>query len=815
MDQRKKIIEAISEIGKSRIGLSAYERQLESAGMTWLETIAPSVPADADEQGIYSLITDLSSVVESLLAVPSTPSVNIFLGNVLSLLVEQERRIPRSKRIMKRLLNAQTAKSAESDRKHLLVVESSIASTKTAYFEGIERLCESEHHLPLDAPDDLDTRVEAVIAWLKAQSIDITALDGIACRGGYVQPVPTGTYRVVPEMLLDLEQPRIDHPSNMSAAIAMRVAAMTGAKGPLLITTSDPVGSDEIETVERLTGFIKIKQDGSGAHYLNHKAVRRMLATILGINYKDVNAITVHLGNAMSIALHRTGKITSIIDSISGVPSTNRSGPLSLQRILEALRNDEVTLKELEAITLSRGGLLSLAGTNDFRTLDAFRHKGATRLQQKKIDLIFDFFAREITSAALKLTADGKPIDFIALTGGVARSEELSRRIQSNIAGRYPLILVPGSIELESLAAGWLRGVYEPETIRDYIEERDALREKRQDENRLIDTVIFERKIRYRKKDAPIVSLDDLIDATCMIVKENFSPTIGIVGANNEEAILAAKRANEEGSYRIAKFQLLGDFAEISQIAYDFDLMIDNDNYNIVDTENPIDDAIKMLESNQVQVLMKGSVKTESILRGVFHFLKDSGKLKPGELISHVFVMDIPVRNKLLLISDAAVNTYPDEEKRIKIIENTLKVASTLNIQKPKVAVVSAIESVNLSIESSIVAERIAGHFAGRNDCIVEGPLSFDVAMDQGIAMEKHYKGQIRGNADILIMPDIDAGNVLYKSLTTQSGATAAGVILCGNMPLVLTSRGDSARSKLSSISLAVKLFFDPKQSQR
>jgi len=171
--------------------------------------------------------------------------------------------------------------------------------------------------------------------------------------------------------------------------------------------------------------------------------------------------------------------------------------------------------------------------------------------------------------------------------------------------------------------------------------------------------------------------------------------------------------------------------------------------------------------------------------------------------------VDIPVRNKLLLISDAAVNPYPDEEKKVKIIENALRVAKHLNIKKPKVAVISAIENVNLSIESSIEAERIAERFADRGDCIVEGPLSFDVAMDGKIALEKRYRGEIRGTADILIMPDIDAGNVLYKSLTTQSGATAAGVILCGDMPLVLTSRGDSARSKLASISLAVKLFLN------
>jgi len=173
-----------------------------------------------------------------------------------------------------------------------------------------------------------------------------------------------------------------------------------------------------------------------------------------------------------------------------------------------------------------------------------------------------------------------------------------------------------------------------------------------------------------------------------------------------------------------------------------------------------------------------------------------------------VVVMDIPRRNKLVLISDAAVNTYPDEEKRVKILQNALKVAYNLNIRQPKAAIISAIESVNLSVESSMEAERIARRFDGRNDCIVEGPLSFDVAMDADIAREKKYKGRIMGNADVLLMPDIDAGNVAYKSLTTQSGATVAGVILCGDIPMVLTSRGDSARSKLASISLAVKLFF-------
>lgn len=809
MDPQKRIIDAISEISKSRVGLNAYERQLETASAAWLETLSKRISEETTEAAINDVIVELSSVVESLLLVSGTPYVNMLTGKALSLLVQAERQIPRSRKIMKRLLSRRTADLADAEKKRLLLVNPGFMSTKAACFDGIDKIHEIELHLSPDTSDSVNARLESILSWLSEINIELSSIDGIACRCGFLHPVSAGTYRIVPKMLKDLEHPRIEHASNMSIAITMKLAELSGREKDILLTTSDMVVSDEIELVERLTGFIKIKRDGSGAHYLNHKAVLRMLASMVGREAGEINAVTAHLGYGISIVLHRNNRVTSLYDAFSGLPTTNKCGPLDLPRLIDGIKTDEITFKELESVTFSRGGLLSLAGTDDFRTLEGFRFKGATYLQQKKISLIFDFFARQITSAALKLTSDGKPIDMMALTGGLANSQELVRRIEKNIAGRYPLVMVPWSLEQESLAAGLLRGFYEPESLKDYIEERDALKNKRHEEDRLIDTVIFDRKVTYRKKDAPIVSLDELIDATCLTVREHYTPSIAIVGADNEEAILAAKRANEEGSYRIAKFNLLGDFAAINQIAYDFDLIIDNDNYSIIDTENPVEEATGLLESGQAQIIMKGSLHTDELLRGVLRYLKDSGKLRKGELISHIFVMDIPVRNKLLLISDAAVNTYPDEEKKVKIIENALKVANNLNIKKPKIAVISAIENVTLSIESSIEAERIAERFADRKDCIVEGPLSFDVAMDQKIAAEKHYKGEISGTADILILPNIDAGNILYKSLTTQSGATAAGIILCGDMPLVLTSRGDSARSKLASISLAVKLFLN------
>jgi len=809
VNMKRQIKETIAKINKASVGLRAYEDQLESVSAAWLEGLSRSVGKEPGEFEVDNAVRELISSIELLLSVSGSRRVNKIAGESLSLLMQLECCVPGAKNIMKYLLGKQTADMAGVGKKRLLVVNPAMTYTKVAYFEGIEKITETDIHLSPDISDGIGARVESIVSWFSETDLDISSLDGIACRSGFLKPVPTGTYRVVPEMLYDLENPRIDHPFNMSVAITMKLAKISGHENEILLTTSDPFVSDEVETAERLTGFIKIKRDGTGAHYLDHKAVFKVLSSLLGRSPDDMNVITVHLGNGISVVLHRNGRVISLVDAFSGVPSTSRSGPLDLPRLLDGLRNDEVTLKELESVTFSRGGLLSLAGTDDFRTLEGFRHEGATDIQRKKIELIFEFFARQITSAALKLTSDGKPVEMIALTGGLVLSGELMNRIEKNIAGRYPVVLIPESMEHESLAAGLIHGFYKPESLKDYVKERDALKAKRHEEDRLINTVIFDRKVIYRTKDAPIVTMDELIDATCITVKENFPPTIAIVGADNEEAVLAAKRANEEGSYRIAKFNLVGDFAAINQIAYDFDLIIDNDNFTITDTENPVEASVKLLDIGQVHILMKGEMHTDEVLRGVFHYLKNSGKLNPGELISHVFVMDIPVRNKLLLITDAAVNPYPNEVKKIKIIENALRVAFKLNIKKPKVAVISAIENVNPSVESSIKAGRIAGRFSSRSDCIVEGPLSFDVAMDQDIAHEKHYQGEIRGTADILIMPDIDAGNVLYKSLTTQSGAISAGVILCGDMPLVLTSRGDSARSKLASISLAVKLFFD------
>ena len=815
-EARKYVIEAISEIARVRTNLTAYQVQLQDAAESWLQELAMRLTKDDQGEDTPRVLRELSSVVQLLLPqCCNDERTNPLFGKALSLLIQVERKQGGSERLMRRLLDAQLAERCALDGRRVLVLNPGFTGTTVCWFEGLCKVHAARAHNQPGAPDTLERRLQFIQALLSRWGVDAKTLDGIACRCGFVKPVPTGTYRVVPEMLQDLIEVRQDHADSLGIPLALNLIERLGLKQPMLITTTDPIISDEVEILDRVTGLVDLKRQGMAAHYLNHKAMWKVLASLIGKEREDLDMVTGHLGSAMSFARHRRGQVTAVVDTLSGTPSSCGCGPVDPRLLIEANKSEGFSWKNLQQAVYNRGGLLSLAGTDDFGALLGFRQHGASEEQKSKIELVLDFFSRKIASALLRLTADGKPVSLLAFTGGLTGMPELTGRVEASLAARYPIVWVEGTLVDEALASGCIRGLYQPEGLKDYATERDVYRQKRSEENRLLDTKIFEREVYYRKKGAPITSLAELIDAAGLAVREGFVPRVAIVGADNEEAILAAKRANAEGRYHIAKFDLVGDHRAINEIAYEYDLVIDDDNYAIVDSDTPTADAIRLLEANRVHVLMKGSLKTEVILRDVLRYLKSKGRLKPGQLVSHVVVMEIPGRGKMTLISDAGVNPAPDEEKRRKIIENALIVARSLHLHMPKVAVMSAVEKTNASIDSSVEAERIASHFTERTDCIVEGPLSFDVAMEPAAAREKHYPGKIQGDADILIMPDIDAGNMLYKALITQSGATAAGVILCGDMPLILTSRSDSARSKLASIALSVQMYFEVFQHQK
>jgi butyrate kinase len=809
VDDRARLIDALADLGRAQITGGAAAGLVSSLGGPWLDARAEALERPLEPPERAARVTELQGLVDTLRGLASGGSVDRLLGRAVGIIARSDMAAGEGGAILRRLLPEALADEIRGAPRRVLVLNPGSTSTKLAVFDGLERAHEAEVHLSPDAVDGVEARAASVAADLERAGVALDTLDAIACRCGFVRPVPTGTYRVVPEMSADLEAPRIRHASNLAIPIGLRLAERAGRARDILLTTSDPVVSDEVELVARVTGFVKIKRDGTGAHYLNHKGVWRLTASILGEEPERLSMVTAHLGGGVSVARHHGGRVTALVDAFSGVPSANRCGGLDLPRLLAALKDDEVTFKELEAVVFSRGGLLSLAGTNDFRALTSFRRHGATEAQRRKIDLVLDHYARRIGASILALAADGRPVRVVVLTGGLSRSDELMRRVTRDLGDRFPVVTIPGAVEHEALAAGALRGLLEPESLADYVSARDALRARRHAEDRLIDQPVFDRQVLYKKASAPIRDLDQLIDAAYVASEGDAPPRMAIIGADNDEVILAARRANAEGRFRLARFSLVGDMAAINRVAFEHDLVIDGENYEIIDSDDPVADALRLLDEGRVQLLMKGSLKTEQILRGVLKHFSATGRMTRGDLVSHVLVADIPVRSKLLLMSDAAVNPYPDVDKRARITETALRVARALRIARPHVAVLSATEAVNRSVDSSVDAQTLAARFEGRADCVVEGPLSFDVAMDPASAVEKGYAGEIRGSADVLIVPNIDAGNILYKTLTTQSHATAAGVILFGDQPMALTSRGDSARSKLASIALAVKLYAD------
>ncbi len=710
--------------------------------------------------------------------------------------------------IYRRLLGAERAERMATEAYRILVINPGSTSTKLAYFEGVEKRAAYEVHIDADVEDGAEPRAETIRAWLDEQSIDIRELHGIAVRGGLFEPIPGGTYPLSPAIMDDLAHARLQHAANLAVPIAISLREWAGlAEADLTITMTDPAVIDEVEITSRMTGLRDIKTDGTLVHYLNHRAVIRLSAWEFGLDPGEASVVSAHLGGGFSVIRHHAGRAVKVSNAFSGLPSSNRSGSLPIAELILGMRENQYSLAELSEGVFREGGLLSLAGTNDFKTLLEFKEHGATPEQVEKIDLVIDFFAQCIAEGILSASAGwGRP-DFVCITGGLSRSETMAELIEQRLGGLLPLVRVPGSLEQESLAAGMALALIDPASLLDYEKERDELHAYRARENHLIDRPVFQRKVLRRREGSPIRSLEELIQSTRNRVHRHFVPTIAIAGADNDDALEAARRACEEGEFKIARFLLVGDEAKIRKQTERLAIDLDQPDYEIIPATDPVARCLELYDEDRCQVLMKGSVKTEEILAPTFHWLRERGRLPEGALFSAVAVFPRTRTKKLLLLSDPGINIDPDIEKKRRILENALFVARSLNLPQPKVALISAIEQVNPRIESSVEAAMLAADYTERADCIVEGPLSFDVAVDPEVAAEKGYKGQIQGNADILIMPGIDSGNTVYKSLTS-SGLSAAGAIVGCGIPIVLTSRSDSALTKLATLSLCLRLYF-------
>jgi phosphate acetyltransferase len=217
------------------------------------------------------------------------------------------------------------------------------------------------------------------------------------------------------------------------------------------------------------------------------------------------------------------------------------------------------------------------------------------------------------------------------------------------------------------------------------------------------------------------------------------------------------------------------------------------------------DKAVELVRTGKAELLMKGSLHSDELLGAV---TKRETGLRTGRRISHVFVMDVPNHPRTLFITDAAVNIAPDLMGKRDIIQNAIDLYAGLGFGTPKVAILSAVETVNPSIPSTIEAAALCkmsdrGQITGGE---LDGPLAFDNAISPDAARIKGIKSPVAGQAQILVVPDLEAGNMLAKNLTFLSGADAAGIVLGARVPIILTSRADNLRSRMASCAVAMLL---------
>lgn len=276
---------------------------------------------------------------------------------------------------------------------------------------------------------------------------------------------------------------------------------------------------------------------------------------------------------------------------------------------------------------------------------------------------------------------------------------------------------------------------------------------------------------------------------------------LAVAAAADEEVLLSVSRAVKEG---LVTAVLFGDEPLIKSISAQHHVSLDG--MTIIHEPDAVlacEKAVQLVSSHKANLLMKGLVDTSVLLKAVLN--KEWG-LRTDHLLSHVTVFTVPSRDKLFLMSDGAMNIAPDVQAKKQIIENCLPVTQALGLDNPKVAVVCAVEKVNPKMQATLDAAELSelqktGQILG---CEVDGPFAFDGSVSEEAAHHKGMTNPNAGKADILLMPNIEAGNILYKTITYFAQGSVACVISGAAAPIVLTSRSDSDEAKYNSILLAI-----------
>jgi phosphotransacetylase len=282
----------------------------------------------------------------------------------------------------------------------------------------------------------------------------------------------------------------------------------------------------------------------------------------------------------------------------------------------------------------------------------------------------------------------------------------------------------------------------------------------------------------------------------------NLAPIPTAVAYPCEETALTG--AIEAGEAGLITPILVGPAAEIRSVARKNDIKLGKrEIVEAADGRAAAAKAVELVRQGKAELLMKGSLHTDELLGAVV--ARDTG-LRTGRRLSHAFIMDVPTYHKVLLVTDGAINIAPALEDKVDICQNAIDLAMSFGVERPKIAILAAVETVTSKMPATIDAAALCkmaerGQIKG---AILDGPMAFDNAISKEAAKIKGIRSEVAGDPDILLAPDLESGNILAKQLSFLANADSAGLVLGARVPIILTSRADSVRSRMASCAVAM-----------
>ena len=292
-------------------------------------------------------------------------------------------------------------------------------------------------------------------------------------------------------------------------------------------------------------------------------------------------------------------------------------------------------------------------------------------------------------------------------------------------------------------------------------------------------------------------SFDDLIKKVQNIDSKK---KVAVVSAQDEHTLEAVFKAKKDN---IVEPILIGNKKKIIEILSRLhESVLEESIINVESDSEAAEKAVELINENKADFIMKGKIQTADLLRAVVN--KENG-LRTGKVMSHIVIHEIPTYHKLLAVTDGGMMMYPSLDEKKQILENAVSTFLALGYENPKVAVLAAVETVNPKMQESVDADMLKKlNIKGEiKNCIVEGPISYDLTMSKESASIKGFVSPVTGEADIIVVPNITVGNILGKSLVYSAGAKMAGFIVGAKVPIVLTSRGSTSEEKYLSLALS------------